>query len=273
MKYDLNDILSELDLLGDDMHANIRTMHDNIVNDVLCFRENISAAKYDMDRMSDEIIKGDLCESGSKLYLTTITDECAEFLLLSCKSIGEVFYNTWLKDMDYESFPECFFDNKNNNACRYIHLISTLISCLIEDNSSDNHINMIKVMLSESIKDNTDTVQALCISFGSVIYNSVMLQQKMCIHISNKIKEINKLKLSRASARPKSQEYDEVMSIINRTVIKFSNASVTSLIEKVSGYYDSQNRKPPTKNTLRKWIADSGYKPDGKPTNKYKLEV
>lgn len=273
MCHEFNYIMSELDLICNDMTDVTRNFHNSIIGEILGFHNYISTVKLDMDTISDLIVKEGEESVSLKHHKITSPEVCAEILSLICKNVGEIFYTTWLKEMDYDLFPECFFDDRTDAGCKYINLMSLLIINLIDSDIKIHYLNMIKFALSENIKGNIESSYALCLAFGSVIFSYITLQHNVRLHVSAKIKEVNSLRLSRISSRPKSRQYDEVMIIINKTIAKYNNASVTSLVDKVLSHYESQGRKPPTRNTLRKWIADSGYKVQGKPTNKYKLEV
>lgn len=68
------------------------------------------------------------------------------------------------------------------------------------------------------------------------------------------ISHVNKVKAS----KPRHQFYDEVMEVIKATWEKYPNASQTGLHEALcSHYYGKVSR-----NSLLKWISDSGFRPE-----------
>lgn len=187
--------------------------------------------------------------------------------------VGRIFYHTWMKDYDYEEPFLSFVDKKDRDGDKYINLMSSFIAGFVSNDNNNDYVNLMNLCFSEEIKGNHEASYSICKSVGFILYEQSYAPFRTAGELLNKINKSNSLRLSRASARPKSRYYEEIISIIKLTVRKHEDASVSSLIEKIYDYYNSSQRKPPAKNTIRSWISDIGYKPKGKATNKYQLVV
>lgn len=265
------DIIMRLDELSIDIPNNVIGLHRLNIDDICSIKASLTHQKVCIDSIVNEcLLTKDL--NSIDCYFRPANNYSDE---LHCivNRVAEIFYQTWLKEYDYENIFLSFLDCKNRNGDNYINLMSYIIADLIDSEGNVNYIDMIKLCFSEAIKENNESSYSICKALGYVLFEQSYNSFNAANDILCKIKNYNSVRLSKASSRPKSRDYDEIVSIIKQTIEKYNDASVSSLIEKICCYYDSKQRKPPAKNTIRSWISDLGYKPEGKPTNKYHLVV
>lgn len=262
-------VIEKLNELKPEIPINLIPLHESIIHDLFYIKKELMYQKQCIDYAIDKsLFNDDLSLIGRYLLPASNYGDSLHDII---NRISEVFYHTWMKSCDYEDLFLGLIDNNGRSGDRYISLMTHLINDLFCRNDNDSYSGMIKLCMSEEIKGNVESSYSICKAIGMFLFKESYVSFNAASDIAHKIKKHNRIRLSKASSRPKSRDYDEVINIVKSTIAKYSNASVSSLIEKIHTYYSSNNRKPPAKNTIRSWILDIGYKPKGKPVNNYGL--
>lgn len=264
-------IIEDLNALSVNISKNMINSHRTVIEDLNDIKYELMHQKKVIDCIVDKCLFDDDLEL-IKSYLRPAFNCCDE-LHGVINRIADVFYHTWIKDCDYDDLFLRFIDNKDDDGGKYISLMTLLIADLFNNNGGESYYDVIKLCISEGIKGNVESSYSICKIIGVALFEKSYSSFDAASDILHKIKKHNSIRLSKASSRPKSRYYDEVVSILKRTVKKHDNASINSLVDKVSNYYELSKRKPPARNTIRSWISDMGYKPQGRPTNKYQLII
>ncbi|MDV1374519.1 hypothetical protein [Citrobacter freundii] len=266
-----NEIIFQLNELSTHISENLIGLHRTCIVDLCEIKVELTHQKKCIDYIVDKcLLEGELSYIDS--YLRPAFNP-ADVLHDIVNRISDVFYHTWMHKCDYEDLFLSLIDNESRDGNRYISLMTLLVIDLFHGDNSKNYNDMIKLSISEQIKGNSESSYSICKALGAVLSGQSYSSFNAASDILYKMKRHNSIKLSKASSRPKSRDYEEVVSIIKETINKHNDASVSSLIEKICNYYISKQRKPPAKNTIRSWISGLGYKPEGKPINKYHLVV
>lgn len=242
--------------------------------DVLCFMQNLRDYDYQVESYLEEIKK-----SASKkdiLKYLSSKEDYYSYLLGFDPIAHAVKVISWIFIIVYEGKKpsdifeqEILSDINSNDALTIINrLISEIAPLISFDKNNDL---LLKLAVINRLKDRVGISESLC----------EILDDRLKKRFSKPIEDLYSqltsdiIRQSRISAKPKSPCYIETVTIIKNTIKKYPNASITSLVVKISDFYNSGSSKisnrSPSEKTLRKWLSNLGYKPIKPVTNRYNL--